>query len=198
MFLFNYRKSVEVINYFANKENGSIDKLKCIKLVWLADRLHLINYGRTITYDSYYAMNKGPVPSGTKDLIDDSSFLSKEEKSYRNNKIVKEGNNIHSIADVDNNLFSKTEINVLDTVYKHFKGYDGKKLSEFSHKFPEWLKNKDSLSPSTSRVPIQILDFLQPLENKDKQTSLFYKDKNWLELLTEMYLENESVPFRAV
>lgn len=197
MYLFNYQKAVEVINFFATKENGSIDKLKCIKLVWLADRLHFIRYGRTITFDSYYAMEKGPVPSGIKDLIDGSSFLSDKEKSYRNNKIKKTGNKILSISPINDEYFSETDINTLNEIYDSFKDKNGLELSKFSHKFPEWLNYKNKLK-STTRVEINILDFLKPLNRKNKDLNMFKKNNKWLELLTEMHTENESIPFRSV
>jgi len=44
--MFDYKKAIQVINWFANKTNGQIDKLKLMKLIFLADREHMRRYGR--------------------------------------------------------------------------------------------------------------------------------------------------------
>lgn len=36
---------------------------KLFKILWFADLLHLKQYGRSVTGDTYIAMNYGPVPS---------------------------------------------------------------------------------------------------------------------------------------
>lgn len=53
---------IEAIYYILSKL-GKMDKLKLLKLVYLADKYHLIYYGRTITNDDYYAMKHGPIAS---------------------------------------------------------------------------------------------------------------------------------------
>jgi uncharacterized phage-associated protein len=54
----NYtNKIVQVIAYLLQKE-GQMDYLKIIKLIFFADKLHIKKYGRLITDDSYYAMDK--------------------------------------------------------------------------------------------------------------------------------------------
>lgn len=40
-----------------------------VKSVFLADRRHLNEFGRPITFDKYLAMEHGPVPSGVYDLL---------------------------------------------------------------------------------------------------------------------------------
>lgn len=56
----NYRKITQALNYLATKNpDKKINKLKAIKLVWIADRYHLRKYGRPITWDTYEAMPLG-------------------------------------------------------------------------------------------------------------------------------------------
>ncbi|MGH9486458.1 MAG: Panacea domain-containing protein [Terriglobales bacterium] len=45
------------------------DKYTACKLLFLADRLHLVRYGRTITGSAYYALPHGPVPSQALDML---------------------------------------------------------------------------------------------------------------------------------
>ena len=44
-----------------------------LKTCFLADRAHLNKYGRPITFDNYYAMRAGPVPSLTYDFLKEKS-----------------------------------------------------------------------------------------------------------------------------
>jgi len=53
------------------------------KMIYFADREHLLNYGKPITGDSFYAMEHGPVPSKTYDILkvaggEDNQFLVRE------------------------------------------------------------------------------------------------------------------------
>ncbi|KJU85736.1 hypothetical protein MBAV_002070, partial [Candidatus Magnetobacterium bavaricum] len=73
---------IQAVFYILSKI-GSTDKLKLIKLIFLADKYHLINYGRTITNDSYLAMEYGPVGSVVKDVLSFNAIsLSKHELDY--------------------------------------------------------------------------------------------------------------------
>ena len=42
---------------------------KLFKILWFADLAHLKLYGRSVTGDTYYAMNYGPVPTALYDMI---------------------------------------------------------------------------------------------------------------------------------
>src|SRR5450759_3309300 len=48
---------------------GSITRMKLFKLLYLADRAHLIKYARPILKDRYVNMDQGPVPSASYDLV---------------------------------------------------------------------------------------------------------------------------------
>jgi len=55
---------IETIIYILRKIKKA-DKIKIIKLVYLANKYHLAKYGRTITGDDYYAIEHGPVGTAT-------------------------------------------------------------------------------------------------------------------------------------
>ena len=60
--------------------------MKAIKLVWMADRLHLREYGRPITNDDYVAMKFGPVGSVTRNITDEAiPYLTDEQFGYSRN-----------------------------------------------------------------------------------------------------------------
>ena len=61
-------RSREALVYLAAKladtaTDIGFDVYRACKLLFLADKLHLVRYGRTITGDRYFAMDDGPVPN---------------------------------------------------------------------------------------------------------------------------------------
>lgn len=64
---FDIDKAIEVVAYFV--EQGVREMYTIMKMVYVADKLHLERYGRFIAGDSYAAMKEGPVPSNTYNMI---------------------------------------------------------------------------------------------------------------------------------
>jgi uncharacterized phage-associated protein len=160
---FDYKKAVQTLNFFALKEGGKIDKLKALKLVWLADRYHLRNFGRPIINDTYFAMEYGPVASSVKDLAS-FCYLSDSEDNYEKiylEEFLKKADEygIESVKGIDKQVFSKTDIEVLDTIYSEYGKIKPFDLAKISHKFPEWKKFENSLKSGVSREVMDYRDF---------------------------------------
>ena len=62
-FAFDFEKTKAVLLHLASKNLPEFTKYKAVKLLFLADREHLLRFGRTITGDSYDALPYGPVPA---------------------------------------------------------------------------------------------------------------------------------------
>jgi len=83
--------AIETIFYIL-KKIGPADKIKLIKLVYLADKYHLLRYGRTVTGDEYFAMENGPVASTLKDVLSfNDIYLTEDERSYLESLIERGG-----------------------------------------------------------------------------------------------------------
>jgi hypothetical protein len=189
MTFFKYKKAVQALNFFAIKENGAINKMKALKLIWLADRYHIRKYGRPITFDSYLAMKLGPVPSGAKDLAQaNNPFLDPLEKEYRDSFIFPNSNNLNfsSIAGVETKVFSKTDMDALDYIYSTFGDKDQFKLSEYSHTLPDWKKYEQLLNSGHSRIDMKYDDFFLDKENSDFDIT----DEEHLQFAKELFDEN--------
>src|SRR3989344_6731266 len=65
----DYKKITQVLNYIAEKQGGVVDYMKALKLLYLADRLHLRKYGRLITDDRLIAMKYGTLGSQARDIV---------------------------------------------------------------------------------------------------------------------------------
>lgn len=69
-FRFNLEKFIASVTFFA-KETKDLDKLKIAKLLYFADKYHLLRYGTPIIGDTYYHLDYGPVPSKALDIINE-------------------------------------------------------------------------------------------------------------------------------
>lgn len=68
----NQEKISTTINsllFVLDKLGGEGDFHKLFKIMYFADQKHLLRYGSLITDDNYVAMNNGPVPSMTYDIL---------------------------------------------------------------------------------------------------------------------------------
>jgi len=187
---FDYQKATQAINYFTRKESShNGNKLKIIKLIWLADRFHLRKYGRPVIGDEYVAMELGPVGSGVKDIIEQSNFAAKEEISYAKKYIKPVNKNVvQSLEKVDYDVFSKTDIESLEFAYDNFGSLDAISLSKITHKYPEWKKFEAILkSGQSTRESMDYSDFFEDPKNLDNDK--FEADKKLLLESKESFIE---------
>ena len=57
------KKIIQALAYIAYQQaDHKINSMKAYKLLWLADRYHLRQFGRTITGDTFFALPHGVVP----------------------------------------------------------------------------------------------------------------------------------------
>lgn len=131
--------------HYLLKKLGTAGKVKLIKLLYLADKYHLIRYGRTVTNDDYYAMQHGPVGTTVKDLLSLSDFLSDEEKQYTSELLTQIGDNDFKANDVeiDYDMLSETDIEALDFVYEKYGSMGTWELRNYTHSYPEWSQYED-------------------------------------------------------
>lgn len=167
---FDYKKATQAINFLTQQEGGQIDKLKLIKLVYFADRYHLRRYGRPMVNDAYMAMLLGPVGSSVKDIAEFSAFLDDTERKYAS-QYLKRGDAAHknkvvSIADVDEDVFSQSELEALQFAYNEFGAKSASALVDITHIYPEWDKFKNTLqSGETTREAMSYTDFFSDPNN---------------------------------
>ena len=181
-FTFDHQKSTQALNFFAIHQGGQINKMKALKLVFLADRYHLRKYGRMITNDSYVAMKHGPVPSTTKDIAEDNDYLDDVEKSYSSEYILPSNLILQSVKSVDVSVFSESDIEALSFAWDAFGHYNQFQLRDITHSYPEWVKHRNSVKYG-SCVPMNILDFLKdPIEQVDESLELDEESHNTFKL----------------
>ena len=68
---------IESLAYLLSKL-GALDKIHLVKLMYLADKYHILNYGRTISEDNFFAFQNGPAGSKTMDILEFDSYVLQE------------------------------------------------------------------------------------------------------------------------
>lgn len=189
---FNYKKAIQALSYFAQQNGGSLNKMKAIKLIWLSDRFHLRQYGRTITGDVYFALPYGPIPSTTRDILESNTVLSSIELSYSEEFLaIYDKYNFSAIKETYTKVFSQTDLEAINEVLKKYNQFDAFELSDLSHQFPEWKKYESALEKRiASRFEINYNDFFL---NYDDGKGLFVDQEEHLRISKEMFQENNKI-----
>jgi len=130
---FDPEKALEAILYIAPKVNG--DMYKLLKMLYLADKLHLENHGSLITGDSYYALDYGPVATNTYDIL-------KYVKGIRENDcglplareaLSIDGNEITVMRDANLDWLSRSDIKCIKSVIKEHGSKSFGELKRLTH-----------------------------------------------------------------
>ena len=157
---FNVDKAIATMVIFLRRL-GSLDKLKLLKLLYLADRDCFLKYGHPITGDTPVAMDHGPVPSACLDVLNGEipsqvfSFL-----HVRDNEISLEPNPSRMRSEE----FTPEETDVIEQTLKTYGPMSTSQLYRLVHDLPEY---KDSHNPGTS-TPIPFAKILQHYGTEDQ------------------------------
>lgn len=153
--MYNPIKAAQIISFFACKEDArTLDVVKAIKLVYLADRESVTRFGAPILDEQRVSMPHGPVNSQTYAHINGEHDL---EKSGWANFLEDRAN--HQLAVKDNITYddldelSEADIQCLEAVWKRFGGMTKWEIRDWTHErenVPEWE------DPHGSSVPIPL------------------------------------------
>lgn len=137
-FDFDPEKATEAILYVASKlpeKNATFYII--LKILYLADKMHLSNYGRFISGDSYSAMKHGPVPSGAYDIIKyvrgDGYFCF--DHASNSFSVNSDTNLVSPLRSVDTDLFSESDLQCLDKMIADHGAKTFSDIRAISHDF---------------------------------------------------------------
>jgi uncharacterized phage-associated protein len=156
-FPFDERKTAHAAAYLLRKHGNQLNYMKLIKLLYLADRQSLLEFGKPITGDRMVAMPKGPVLAGVLDLI---NWGKRRNESCVWFDLVSEpiGYDVKLAAEItleDLDRLSEDECRILDEVFEEYGQIDKWSLVDLTHRLPEWS------DPHGSSFPIDPADILR-------------------------------------
>jgi uncharacterized phage-associated protein len=150
---FRSRKAAQLCAYFAGREaDGMIDKLKLIKLIYLAERRCLADWHRPMLFDEMFSLPHGPVCSSTLNGID-GAF----QKTTWDEYISRHGNRVVAVkrlsrSDLDE--VSDAEFSIVERIWRRFGGKTASQLRNYTHdKCPEYTE-------TSGRIPISYKEIL--------------------------------------
>jgi uncharacterized phage-associated protein len=161
---------VEAIGYLLSKLK-EVDKIHLVKLMYLADKYHLMNYGRTISDDSFLAFENGPAGSKTTDILEFDVYVLREHIDYAR-KLFKKGEGYSYLPNescpVDSlEMLSESDIEALDFVIDNFGKMDKWAVVDYSHELREWKQFEDLFrAKKTKSEPIKTEQLLWPTGDK--------------------------------
>jgi len=133
---FEYEAAVNSLLFALSRLGGKSDMHKLCKILYFADQRHLSIYGRSITGDTYIAMQYGPVPSNVDDIlkaIRGDSFFSeyvddlKDKFRFVNRYVVK------ALVDPDMDELSGSDVECLEYAIEICRDKNFGELTELSH-----------------------------------------------------------------
>lgn len=146
---FKVRKAAHVAAFFAKAEGGSINVLKLVKLIYLADRLFMQKYDTPMLNDLLVSMPHGPVNSMTLSYIDGleedredwDAFIA--DRAQHNVGLARQD---LRLSDLDE--LSEADLEVLDEVWTALGKMTPFQLRDHTHaQCPEWENPRGSSNP---------------------------------------------------
>lgn len=161
---------IEAIGYLLQKLKKA-DKIYLIKLLYLADKYHAMQYGRTVTGDSFFAFENGPAGSNTMDILEyDPLVLGKYAgKAGLCFEII--GGHEYEAGPKCGppfDMLSESDIEALDFVLGKFGSMKTWDVVEYTHTLKEWRRFEALFKKrKTKREQIKIEDVLSPTDDEN-------------------------------
>ncbi len=170
-FEFSLEKFAAVMAYLVHEGRiHDLTKLKAAKLLFFADKAHLLKYGRPIIGDRYVSMDHGPAPSAALELMNRlvapdeipdpvrdqlNQTLSVHRRPFGHHPFRAKAHG----KDVNDRL-SDSEREVLDEVIRTYGHKSAGELVDLAHREHAW-RVSDRLRPAGSSWPMPYETFFE-------------------------------------
>ena len=134
------KKYKQLILFFANKiRNGTLGKLKLMKLLYFLDFDFFEKYHKSVTNDEYLRFEHGPVPRMAEKIIKE---MNGKEIRVTKTKIANGYNDqqlIEPLGNFDVDLFSKEELIFMEEIAEKWEKFSGTEMKNASHGEAPWI-----------------------------------------------------------
>lgn len=159
-------KIIQALSYVLIKTQKA-DKIKLVKLLYIADKYHLIQYGRTITNDDFWAVKVGPMGSATSDVLsieEDGELINPDYTSSMLKKVDKYAFKTVVTSKEELETLSESDIEILDIVINKFGNMDKWDIVDYCHRYQEWAQYKRIFENNpTKRAKIHLEELLSTI-----------------------------------
>ena len=136
-FSFDARRFVNASAYIVER-CPEVTKMKLSKLLYFADKEHLLAYGKPITGDRYVKMEYGPVPSSGYNLLKRDERASVEDQTLFDRHLSVDGNDLSLKEPYNPRALAETDREIIDSVLSKYGNLSAAQLSKVSHHEPAW------------------------------------------------------------
>ena len=151
-FVFDEHRAAQAASILLDRAGGSMDYLKLVKLLYLADRVALIATEMTITLDHYASMKHGPPPCRTLELMLEEQ---PREDSIWHRHIKRKHFVAHLCEPVEWEQLSESNVKLLNEIYDTYGCLQPSQVVSQTQALPEWR------DPGESPIPIDPTDILR-------------------------------------
>ena len=163
-FTFDPEKARAAVLYLTGDEGRSLDKYRVCKMLFLADKYHLVRYGRTITGDHYWALPHGPAPTTVLNLLNDVLQGDIHHPYARALRAAVEIDDtvkhplIRARQQPDWDCLSKSDIEALDKTLERYSNSSFNRLWQLTHSMSAY-KNAWEQRGAKKSSPMSFKDF---------------------------------------
>lgn len=157
---FNEQKATAVASILLEKAGGELGDLKLMKLMYLAEREMIRRTNTSITGDTFFSLQNGPVLSQTLNLMRGQAHGTSGE--FWNEHIENPKQWVLKLKKAaTNELLSEAEQQIVEAQWvKHGKTHKWD-LVDLTHTFPEWDERAKQFNTS---IAIPMIDIFEALE----------------------------------
>ena len=175
-FRFNERKATAAAALLLEQEGGTVDYMRLVKILYLAERESLARLGHPLVGGTYDALDQGPILSRVVDLCKRAS------RGVWSAQIERPGLWAVRLKTVpDLGPLSPAEMTILAETAKAHRDHDQWELSALMHRLPEWRDPRGArceIAPADilaalGKTPEQIREILDEAEDDARVDALF-------------------------
>jgi hypothetical protein len=143
-FRFDVTKATEVACQFLQREGGSINIMKLIKLVYLLDRLSLERRGIPVVGGAYFSLPNGPITSELLDLVNSGGLWGLQNCRWEEFISDRQNHQVVLVKDAGHGHLSDSEVALLEAVYLEHGKKTQWELRDWCHEHcEEWTPLED-------------------------------------------------------
>ncbi len=139
----NQKKYKNAILFFAKKiQNGTLGKLKLMKLLYFLDFDFFEKYGRSVTEDEYLRFENGPVPRMAEKILKEMDGKEIAITKRRVADGLNDQMHIEALKDFDIHVFTREELLMLEEIADKWERFSGSEMKNASHGEAPWIATK--------------------------------------------------------
>ncbi len=141
----NEKKYKNVVLFFANKiKNGTLGKLKIMKLLYFLDFDFFEKYGKSVTGDEYLRFDNGPVPRMAEKFLKEMNGTDVKISKRKVADGLRDQQHIEPLRLYEMNLFSREELMMMEEVADKWEKFSGAEMKNASHGEAPWIATKSN------------------------------------------------------